>query len=492
MYTSPRYRATEPFFQPMEEIYGTPRWDTFQDHYGADATKQQIIDNVYGGAALDSLFSDFQLETNERDLENLAATLRLLSTDQKSPSLTLENVSLRQFLIAGLPSIDYLPWNGRDNWDALDPQYRLELCHSEVCRWSIFLKRHGTVADGIVAHGHERFSDIELVNNCTTTDGFEFRVVRDGQTYHGSFGAKRNQLEYLYRRLSQWQAGSVAHQSRSIEGAGPSFFGYYFNPIPTNSSGQLDPEFRRDIDLNRYRESIVSETILPIIINRGIIDYERWGPDAEYNTKPNTRRLLAAFNGVNAPNPPATYAEIETSSSIAFPNFQHTGIYDLSHLVTKTTLPSLYGLNECVLRRLADSRVEIELRRNGVAGQYDLRRIVVGNIDLNEIPVYPSFWTLHRFGYGARDTVMNYNEAFRPPSEPLEISHYGYQLGGEGTPDSATNYICPEGFGVERAILSWSCSARSQLVVDLISFERILPLWQGTIDIGSTSDQLIA
>lgn len=485
MYIPPRYRATEPIFQPMEDIYGTSDWNAFQAHYGTGATKQQIIDNVYGGAALDALFSDFQLETNERDITNLVATIRLLSTDPRISSLTLENVSLRQFLIAGLPSIDYLPWSGRDNWDSLDPQYRLELCHSEVCRWSIFLKRAGILADGITAQGHEPYSDIELVNNCTTTEGFEFRVVRDGQTYHGSFGSQRNQLKYLYSRLSQRQAGSVAYQGQSIEGNGPSFFDYYNNSIPTNASGQFKPEFRRDIDLDRYRESVVSEVVLPVHINRGSIDYERWGRNAEYNIKPKVRRLLAAFNGVNSAAPPTTYAEIETSSSITFPNFQHTGIYDLSRPVTKTQLPSLYGLTECVVRRLTDSRVEIELRRTGVAGQYGLRRIVIGNIDLNSIPVYPSFWTLHRFGYGARDTVMDYEKRFRPPSEPLDISHYAYQLGGEGTANSAVNYICPEGFGVERAILSWSSSTRSKLVVDLISFERILPLWQGTIDLGS-------
>jgi hypothetical protein len=87
---------------------------------------------------------------------------------------------------------------------------------------------------------------------------------------------------------------------------------------------------------------------------------------------------------------------------------------------------------------------------------------------LEDIPIYRDFWTLHRFGYGARDTVMDYDNTFLPPSDTPIPSHYAYQLGGEGSADEAFNYICPEGFGVERAIFAWEDSSRTKLVIDLI------------------------
>lgn len=278
----------------------------------------------------------------------------------------------------------------------------------------------------------------------------------------------------------------MARQEKPIEGSGPHFFEYYNNPIATTDPGQLDPDFRREIDLDRYRHvgPDGDETVLDVCINSGTIDYERCGITAEYNTKPNKRRLLVGFNDEERPTPPDTYKDIETASSITYPNFSPAGVYEISTPVRETHLPWLFDLKECAVRQLGDSRFEFELRREGIAGKYELQRIVIGNIDLDDIPVYPEYLTLHRFGYGARDTVMDYDPKFRPPSEPLQISHYAYPLGGEGDAADASNDICPEGFGVERAILSWSSAERTELAIDLISFERILPLWQGRIELG--------
>ena len=489
-------QATIPFFQPMEELTEA-QWGEFQKHYGSNVSKKEIINNVYGGEPLDNLFSHFQLETDESRLRNLRATIRLIPAEANLKPLVVKNLSFKQFLVAGLPSRDLLPWDGKDNWKALDPQYRLELCHAEVSRWSIFIKRNGKTLSDAVLENHEVFSDIELINNCTTSFGFEFKVVRDGIQYHGSFG-RRNDNErwktgvddfaYLYRRLSQWQAGSLGDQNKElIDERGLNFFSYYFNPIPRSLK---KGNFEFDISLERYRslnEKDGKETLYRVEINRDEIDYKRWGASSEYYQKPQQRRLMKSIKdceGRISKEPPLKYSEIETATEIILPNFQETGIYDLSDPQSKRYYGWLYQFNACAIRYLSDERVELELRRAGIDGEYELRRFVFGNISLQKIPVYPEFWTLHRFGYGARDTVMDYESEFVPPSDTPVPSYYAYQLGGEGKAEEANNYICPEGFGVERAIFSWEDESRTRLVIDLISFERILPLWQGVVDIS--------
>ena len=86
----------------------------------------------------------------------------------------------------------------------------------------------------------------------------------------------------------------------------------------------------------------------------------------------------------------------------------------------------------------------------------------------------------HDFSYGARDTKQVYNEDFVLPHEESDPVHFGYLLAGASRdPSHAEHYICPESFGIERAIFTWE--SKTELVVDLISFERILPVWQGKI-----------
>ncbi|MCG9890781.1 MAG: hypothetical protein MH252_06880 [Thermosynechococcaceae cyanobacterium MS004] len=496
------YKARVPFFQPMEEIFSSDpnKWKIFQDHYGKDVKKEDIIDKVYGGLSLKQLFSHFEIESNDSDLQELRATIRLIPADASLKPVIINRLSLKQFLVAGLPAKDLLPWDGKDNWDKLDSQYRLELCHSEVSRWSIFIKRDGKLFSDADLENHEPFSDIELVNNCTTVDGFEFRVKRDGSTYHGSFGSKvegRKELLDLYQRLSQWQAGSLAKQNLDLIDGGASldFFDYYKEPIPIDSADKLKPEFKFDISLEKYRPSAIGETSYSIQVNRGDIDYKRWGGESsEYFQKPQKRRLVIKIknkDGKSSYDAPKQYEEIATAQEIILPNFQNTGIYDISDPQVKIYYRWLYEFDLCLVRSLSDNRAEIELRRAGTEGKYELRRFIFGNIDLNKIPAYlDGFWTLHRFGYGARDTSMNYDADFTPPSKTPQVSHYAYQLGGEGDSTTSFNYICPEGFGVERAIFAWEDSSKRRLVIDLISFERILPVWQGIIDFSQTISQV--
>ena len=62
-----------------------------------------------------------------------------------------------------------------------------------------------------------------------------------------------------------------------------------------------------------------------------------------------------------------------------------------------------------------------------------------------------------------------------------ELSLYAFLLAenvGDGS-DKAL-FIQPESWGIERAIMSFD-ESRTQLSIDLISFERIIPVWQGLV-----------
>ena len=75
---------------------------------------------------------------------------------------------------------------------------------------------------------------------------------------------------------------------------------------------------------------------------------------------------------------------------------------------------------------------------------------------------------------------MLYDEAWEPPTLPRDRAHYAFLLGGRSHDDTA--YVVPEAFGIERVILSWRDPQRTLLDIDIIGFERLLPIWRGTID----------
>ena len=476
--------STEKFFQPMDELILIPsQWRLFTAHYGSNASRQEIIEKVYGGYPILNLYNGIEfVATDEKERR---ANITLIPSSSYISPLKLLDVSLKQFLVSGNPLDEWLPWDGNDNWEKLDPQYRLELCHSEISRWSIIFKKDGVIRGGAKIEGHEPFSYIELVNNCTTTDGFEFKLIHEGQLYHGSFGRDGNIADF-YEKLSRWQAGSLAKQNKPLQPNGSNFFQAYFNP--------LDPSKNIDIDLERYRKVSDSSTNKKLTVkpNFSEVNYYRWGKNVEYEQKPLKRKLIHSIiyewkddqgNIVQMPikEAPILYRDIEEASSIVFPDFKTTGIYDLSAPQKKSNYSSLYKIDTCILRILDDKRVELDLRSSTVDKAYGFRRLVVGNIDLDSIPVFPAFYTMHRLGFGARNTVMYYDPGFVPSSD-LEIKpHYAYLLGGDGENNDAKTYIPPEGFGIERVILSWKNYDRTVLTIDLISFERILPIWQGDI-----------
>ena len=204
-------------------------------------------------------------------------------------------------------------------------------------------------------------------------------------------------------------------------------------------------------------------------------------------------------NGDVSYQPPEYYREIHTAEQVVLPNFEPSGIYNIANPQPKRGYPRLAELKQCLVYKLDNGMYWLELRRQGCCEQFEFRRIVFGNIDLTNIPRYneqnleESFWTLHRFGYGARTTNQVYDKKFSLPHGDESPPHFSYLLAGQHDDASyAEHYICPESFGVERAIFTWKSD--TELVIDLISFERILPVWQGKVKFKNAffdSQQLI-
>ena len=188
---------------------GSVKFKEFVAHYrkvlGKELGFEEIVERIYQGKPLKQLYSHIEFTASKKQLKKTSADIRLYADkDGKvKEDLVIENVSLKQFLVAGLPynqcgTLEGCPvsgpWDGNGHWDEFHQQYRLELCHSEISRWSLFFmeenkkdKTKGVLANDLKENqisGHENISRIELVNNCTTTKGFEFRVRYKGELYH--------------------------------------------------------------------------------------------------------------------------------------------------------------------------------------------------------------------------------------------------------------------------------------------------------------------
>ena len=96
------YSNTEPFFFPPINF------EESRKHYGQDISDQEIIDKVYGGKNLEKLYKSITFKASQSDILNLCATITL-NPAENSPveSLILRNVSLSQFLVAGLPKAEW-------------------------------------------------------------------------------------------------------------------------------------------------------------------------------------------------------------------------------------------------------------------------------------------------------------------------------------------------------------------------------------------------
>ena len=201
-----------------------------------------------------------------------------------------------------------------------------------------FFKRdgilHGITEDQIT--GNHAFLDIELINNCTTTRGFEIRLKNNnGTTFHGSIKTN-TQFDKLYKTLSQHQAGTLARQEdgKICQNSNLTFGWDKKSSIYGNfrewgpKKGHAQEQFTIDIDLDRYRSHayIQSENELWVEMNKGKINYKRWGDDTEYYQKPLLRRLIHTFRLSSSnrdsqpPSPPLYYTEIRDAEDIKVPN----------------------------------------------------------------------------------------------------------------------------------------------------------------------------
>lgn len=474
-------------------------------HFGSSISDEEICENIYGGKPLGELYTSIKFKNI--DAQNLTGTIELKSSSQALTDLVIETVSLRQFLVAGkhLPEwykkVDLSKWiNDDDIWedgqslwsDFNDSQYQLELCHSEVRRWSIFFRKGGKDLGGAVISANPDISQIELINNCTTENAFEFRIVYKGTTYHGSFGRLENNV---YRLLSQYQAGSVGEQFLTFAD-GIHKFGFGQGTIYTDfyewgpKNNTLTADNTITISLARYRtiDENISPESLPFQVETGNIDYQRWGQQSEYYQKPIIRRLffgLISDEGKFSKTPPTSYASIRDAQEVVLPDFGTDGVYNLTKegLLSKRGYRWLYEFESCSIRTLKSGKHELEFLRSHCATKFQLRRLVIGNIDLgikdsqSEIPQYPEAHTIHRIGYDPRPTSMNYDRDFKPNLSPESVGRYAFFLAGSTVEDSYS-YVTPESFGVERLILSRDYHDSNILVIDAISFERILPVWQ--------------
>ena len=242
------------------EIY-YPRFDNFEkfeEHYkdnlGLEIERPEIEDFVYGGKDLSELYSEIEISANEQQVRQVKADILLTPQKKGLGKIEIKDVSMRQFLIIGLPYEQCATsagcpvtenWDGLSHWGDLHEQYRLELCHSEISRWSLFFmkedpdnKKVGIPSPSLSKKDYsipKDISRVELVNNCTTVTGFEIRVVYNGKTYHGSFKIDPD----VYAKLSQYQAGSLAMQQSALANrASPPSFGWkkdcllYTSPSP--------------------------------------------------------------------------------------------------------------------------------------------------------------------------------------------------------------------------------------------------------------------
>ncbi|GAA4278014.1 hypothetical protein [Aquimarina mytili] len=452
-------------------------------YYKNEITFEDAKAYIYGGTDLTEITEFISFEII--DIKNL--TIRLKLYHHNNTVTTIKKMSFRQLTIESSNNFNQNP---KKSWEELTPQERVEICQHELSRWSLILKSE--FSNSLEIENGESFDYIELINNCTTSEGFEIKIHSKTIKYHASFEMPPE----VYNVLCQEQAGSEARQGWFVDWNGT-------NPVkPDKNHGLINTSYpniktnpafsqiyweseyhMRDIikiDLSKYRT--VYETIMhgQIDINFGTIDYNRWthalGPNNEYIQKPKVRKLIVAHDKTEYIDPPSTYSEILSGTyKFRLPLFLENGIYDVTSPKEKKHYSILQNINMYEINVLNTGKHEIVLY-NSSAKAKELQRLVVGNIDLDSIPTYPEIQTIDRFCFAPRKTTSKYDENWLPSSiKEKNNTTYAFLLTDQN------NYIQPESWGLERMILSKENNER--LIIDLISYERILPIWQGSIKV---------
>lgn len=459
-------------------------------------SRKQAREFLYAG---DPFVPGGCVELGPLDDSPLRATLEVRV---KEGGFFFEDMNLRQLLVVSSRP-EKIDASEPTDWCDVDPQTRLEVCQNDLSRWSVTLKSHTPVPEWDGARtpqglrGHEWCDAIELVNNCTTSQGFELKVWTQGRLLHGSFAFDPQ----IYRLLCRRQAGTWAHQGWEGEpnsglldpGAAvdehknPSFAQVYHAEQKAHASVRLD--------LGRYRRLVDQRDLWEGEIHRttGPVQYRRWVDTAEYFDKPFVRHLVMDRNASREDSrayidPPALYEDVQAESpSFKLPQCQASGIYNPLEPVEKKFYSQLADLTRAEIRCTSSKLHELTLVRP-CAQELDLHRIVIGNLDLRKVPGYPRSLVIDRFCYAPRPTSMLYDDTWRPPAHeeagdsPSAMYACLLAQGGDWDENSGT-FLQPESWGVERAILSRTPGGR-HLVIDLMSFEHIVPVWQGYIDLN--------
>ncbi|MFK8010374.1 MAG: hypothetical protein AB8H03_28730 [Saprospiraceae bacterium] len=475
---------------------------------------QEGIEHLYGGKPLIDLVS--KLEVKIEDV--LTRTIKI-SLYSKFGVVHISNLSFRQLLVES--SYRYGDGAGnkiedwqKDGWNIISPQQRVEICQNELSRWSVIIIDpskpewdNGIPAEINLQNG-AWIEYLEIINNCTTSRGFELKLKYQGETYHGSFLMHQKE----YQKLCKVQSGAWANQGwrYCIDPRG-----YYPSLIKTDTKPTTDnPTFgmiyhdaekannKILLDLNQYRDIVPSsERAYSPKINHGEIIYTRWGKNKEYFEKPHQRKLVIAVDEKRFIDPPKSYAEIlnpvEKSGDFRLPEFREDGLYDILKPQVKNKYHQLKKINNIIISKTSVGLDELEIRCADPESETALHKIVIGNIDLNSEEIKNGFLTIDRFCFNPRKTISFYQHDWLPAAEKFGADKeavYAFLLGAKNDYQNSHGhfkghiYIQPESWGLERAILKREGNI---LTIDLISYERIIPIWQASINLDDENKLLI-
>ncbi len=499
--------------QPKEGVIYTPfdHWTTEQEqkvlqYYQHQYTLEEIKGFLYGGKPLPALVTEVKVS-----IENKLERIITFTLVTQFGEVVLSNLSFRQLLVESSyrygdhASRRIADWQN-DGWEQLSPQQRVEVCQNELSRWSVIVidKNKSDWVDGIPdeinAQNARWIEYLEIVNNCTTTKGFELKLKYKGTLYHGSFIIPQQE----YKELCTIQSGSWAWQGWDYftedQGIHPTLI------KPRDAFSTTNPTFgsiynaedkaneKILIDLSVYREiETGSEVMYPITVNPGAIDYTRWGTHTEYYTKPHSRKLVAAMHEDVYTTPPETYTQVQSPANakgtFRLPLFQENGLYNVLQLSPKTNYHFLSTITKAVLSRTLEGLAELRLVCEHPPSDTALHEIVIGNIDIEAEALQNGFLTMDRFCFHPRKTTSYYDHGWLPAAERYgahKKAVYAFFLGAARGYQSDAGwlkgqiFIQPESWGIERAILS---RKGNKLTLDLMSYERIVPVWQGSIDL---------
>ncbi|MCH7876411.1 MAG: IPT/TIG domain-containing protein [Gemmatimonadetes bacterium] len=492
-------------FQPQDQP--NFEWPKVRRYFGLQDSAtdfQQAIDWVYGGQRLTykdtaGLMPQQQAARTKLDffaMRIVDAGQLLLDIDiykvaasQAADAIRIRNMSWRQLV----PESSKRP-AANSTWENInDPQARLEICQMELARWSVVLKEGGQVQGQLSITGDAWCKKIEIVNNCTTSWGFEVKITDTNDVgYHASITLPQEQ----YFALCRAQAGAESRQGFDPPAGVPQVDSRL--AFPNNSPTFKDVYYaaehaRADVTLDMDRYRTVTATPVnnqDINVSQGNIDYQRLRPaNSEYFEKPHVRHLVMRPDATQAnPRqflvPPTTYAAVQANTpGFMVPSFWPNGVYMIPQPTELSHYTQLRDLKKWSLHRTDVGLYEIVLARDPTPGnQLELHHVVLGNLDLRALRTNTGLYTLDRFCYAARHTSTDYDPAWRPAiltTGGVKRARYGALLGGRQGTTARYVFVLPEAYGVERAVLQFTNP--TTLIIDLISYERIVPVWQGTL-----------